>query len=393
MSKITRRYQAGVGNIKNDKAYDPFPKSGLVKKYAPFIRSEVRDYCKQYPSVRYEEMLAEAIKIAVEFESKFDPSLGNDFTTPLRWWLRGLHRFAQKEFSSWQIPVSKKQRDANDLEAKRNGVGGDDPRAVIFAGGGNGARITLDFQWLTPVSDLIVIYSRDHDPTTMFPFRLDRHRVVIGTQLRSRDWDHANGVVDRATPDVKVVLEGQNPSSITNGFIRAVMTHAERQQREADREAENQRSGDYAPVFLKPDQQRIDIQFCEGRQPPKLEADYEPIASLDETHTDDEGSKTTLADSIADGSPASGQEIAGWVTKDSAAEDRKDELRDEAETARFLAIIEAMRPSLSQKETTVLNDWLLGDLSIAEVAHKVDMTKGGVSKMAARLEKRLRAKK
>jgi hypothetical protein len=51
---------------------------------------------------------------------------------------------------------------------------------------GVGVAITLDFQWLTPVSDLIVIYSRDHDPTTMFPFRLDRHRVVIGTQLRSR---------------------------------------------------------------------------------------------------------------------------------------------------------------------------------------------------------------
>jgi DNA-directed RNA polymerase specialized sigma subunit len=71
MSKLTRRYQAGVGNIKNDKAYDPFPKSGLVKKYAPFIRSEVRDYCKQYPSVRYEEMLAEAIKIAVEYSRSF----------------------------------------------------------------------------------------------------------------------------------------------------------------------------------------------------------------------------------------------------------------------------------------------------------------------------------
>jgi hypothetical protein len=41
MSKITRRYQAGVGNIKNDKAYDPFPKSGLVKKYAPFIRARL----------------------------------------------------------------------------------------------------------------------------------------------------------------------------------------------------------------------------------------------------------------------------------------------------------------------------------------------------------------
>jgi hypothetical protein len=306
MSKITRRYQAGVGNIKNDKAYDPFPKSGLVKKYAPFIRSEVRDYCKQYPYVRYEEMLAEAIKIAVEVESRFDPNLGNDFSTPLRWWLMGLHRFAQKDFSSWQMPVPKVRRDANELETRRNGIGGDDPRAVIFAGGGNGSRITLDFEWLTPRSDLIVIFSRDHDPTAPFQCPLDRHRVVIGTQLRNSEWDHANGVVDRATPDVKVVLEGQKPSSITHGYIKAAITHAERQQREADQEAENQRNGDYAPVFLKPNHQSIDVAFYEGRKPPKLEPDYEPVASLDETHTDDEASKSTLADTIADGSPASG---------------------------------------------------------------------------------------
>lgn len=225
---IRKRYLAGVGNIKDKKTYDPFPKGGLVRKYAPFIRSEVRDYCKRYPNVRNEEMLAEAIRIAVKFEPNYDPNLGNDFSTPLRHHLKELHRFAQKEFSSWQIPVSKKQRDANGLERKRNGIGGDDPRAVIFAGGGNGARITLDFQWLAPRADLIVIYSRDHDPTTMFPFCLGRHRVVIGTQLRNSDWDHANGVVDRATPDMKVVLEDRKPSPITAGFVRAVMANSER---------------------------------------------------------------------------------------------------------------------------------------------------------------------
>jgi hypothetical protein len=269
MSKLRKRYLAGVGNIKDEGVYDPFPKTGLVRKYAPFIRKEVRDYCKMYTYVRPEEMLAEAIRIAVEVESRFDPNLGNDFSTPLRHHLKGLHRFAQKEFSSWQIPVSKARRDANELEGKRNGIGGDDPRAIIFAGGGNGARVTLDFQWLALTSDLIVIYSRDHDPTTMFPFRLNRHRVVIGTQLRSRDWDHANGVVDRATPYVKVVLDGRKPSPITEGYIRAVMVHSERLQREADQEAENQRYGDYAPVFLKPGQQQIDIGFYEGRQPPE----------------------------------------------------------------------------------------------------------------------------
>jgi hypothetical protein len=336
--------------------YDPFPKAGLVRKYAPFIRKEAAEYCKMYSYVRPEEMLAEAIKIAVEFEPNFDPSLANDFSTPLRHHLKGLHRFAQKQFRSWQMPVSKAQRDANELERKRNGIGGDDPRAVNFSGGGNGARFTLDFQWLTP----------------------DRHRVVLGTQLRNSDWDHANGVAGQATPNVKAVLEGRGPSPITAGYLRAVLSHDIRRQCEADREAENQRNGDYAPVFLKPDYQSIDVRFYKGRQPPKLSPDHTPVASLDETRTDDEGSKTTLADAVADTAPAEN------------AEAREDEARIEADNIRYLTAIETMRPSLSDKEATVLDSWLLGNLTIAQVADKVSMTKGGVSKMAARLEKKLR---
>jgi hypothetical protein len=74
--------------------------------------------------------------------------------------------------------------------------------------------------------------------------------------------------VDRATPDVKAVLEDRKPSPITNGYIRAVITHSERQQREANQEAENQRNGNYAPVFSQADEQKIDIGFYEARKPP-----------------------------------------------------------------------------------------------------------------------------
>lgn len=372
MSKLKRAYQAGVGNIKAKKAYSPFPRTGLVKKYEPFIRNEVRDYCKQYPSVRYEEMLAEAVKIAVKFEPKFDPNLGNDFSTPLRWHLKELHRFAQKEFSSWQIPVSTAERAANDLEAKRNGIGGDDPRQVNFSGGGNGARLTLDLQSITgPLIDVTASYSLEH-----------RHRVVVGTQLRNSDWDYANGVMDRATPDVKVVLEGRKPSPITSAYIAALLAHSEQRQRETDQEAENQRNGDWAPVFLTPNQLRLDVGFYVGRQPPKLDPDYQPIASLNETVTNDDGDLVgNLGDTIADTAPAE------------AADDRAEELRDAAETERLQAIVDAERPHLSPKETIVLNEWMLGSLTIGEVADKVGMTPGGASKMAARLEKRLRTKK
>ena len=33
----------GGGNIQDDPAYDPFPKSGLVKQYEQFIRDEADD--------------------------------------------------------------------------------------------------------------------------------------------------------------------------------------------------------------------------------------------------------------------------------------------------------------------------------------------------------------
>src|SRR5262249_28022655 len=179
-----------------------------------------------------------------------------------------------------------------------------------------------------------------------------RHRAVIGTQLRTSDWDHANGVVDRAGPDVKAVLEGRKPSPITAGYVMGVMAHNECRQREADQEAENQRTGDYAPVFLKPNLQPVDIGFYEGRKPPKLERDYMPIASLSESCAVDDDSKATLVDIIADGSAARSEERAAV----------------EVQLCGLEAAIDALKPDLSQKELVVLDDWLLGSKSITEIA-------------------------
>src|SRR5262249_13841168 len=43
-----KRKSKGPGNIKAETAYDPFPKSGLVKQYGPFIRKHVRKFCEGY---------------------------------------------------------------------------------------------------------------------------------------------------------------------------------------------------------------------------------------------------------------------------------------------------------------------------------------------------------
>src|SRR5262249_9032133 len=159
------------GNIKDEPEYDPFPPTGLVKQFEPKIRKEVREYHKQYPRLRYEELLIEAVKIAVNCEKRFDPKLGNSFWTLLVWHLKALHRFAEHEFNAWQLPPSKAQL----IEERRNGIGGEDPRPANFSGGGNGARVTFDYQWAT-------------SPIT-------RHRIVLGTQLRGNDWGYATGVV------------------------------------------------------------------------------------------------------------------------------------------------------------------------------------------------------
>ena len=62
-----------MANIQDPGDYDPFPKSGLVNQYEPFIRSEVSTFCKRYPNVRRQDLLVEAIRLASRAEQLFKP--------------------------------------------------------------------------------------------------------------------------------------------------------------------------------------------------------------------------------------------------------------------------------------------------------------------------------
>ena len=97
MSHRKRKSKDRPGNIKAETAYDPFPKSGLVKQYEPFIRKHVGEFCKRYPGLQRDGVLLEAIRIACNTEKRFKPELGHDFSTPLRHALKGLNRYAKKE--------------------------------------------------------------------------------------------------------------------------------------------------------------------------------------------------------------------------------------------------------------------------------------------------------
>lgn len=47
MSRRKRKKSKSAGNIRAEATYDPFPKSGLVKQYEPFIRREVGEFLNQ----------------------------------------------------------------------------------------------------------------------------------------------------------------------------------------------------------------------------------------------------------------------------------------------------------------------------------------------------------
>lgn len=158
-----------------------FLKPGLVKQYAPFIRREVAEFCKKYPRLNREHILFEAVRLALDAENKFGPELGYDFSTLLRHYLKGLHRFAEKEDAFSNIPISAilsdADRAAEQLREEQEAAEAKTPEGD-FLPGANGARVTFDFQSMEPNS------------------AEKRKRTVIRAQLASVDPDHVRQVWD-----------------------------------------------------------------------------------------------------------------------------------------------------------------------------------------------------
>jgi hypothetical protein len=75
---------------------DLYSKPGLVRDYAPFIYKQVRKPSKLYLWLSYSEILAEATRLARIAERRFDRKCGHDFSTFLRWHLKGLSRWAKQ---------------------------------------------------------------------------------------------------------------------------------------------------------------------------------------------------------------------------------------------------------------------------------------------------------
>jgi hypothetical protein len=335
------------GNIAPETSYDPFPRAGLVKKYEPYIRNVVAEFCERYPRVPRDDLLCEAVRLACQAEKRFKPGLGNDFSTFLGGlkgrpgYLKGLHRFAKQQ--SWECVWSTPQ-DSNPAEEEDKLPAGD------FYDGPNGARITLDLNGV-------------------------KNRATLRVQLGSVLADRILALWDRASPDIGYLAQHEADPMVRIARIRAALDHHERRQDESEQEAENRSRGDFGSVFLEARARSgsVSLQLNKRRKPPNLNPDRIPMASLDDAYTHDEDWVGKLSDTIADGATPPSVDRA------------------------IIAAFEAERPFLNRREAPVA-DWLIGWLtgidsrSLVQFADDQKISKGYASKLRDRVAAKVAAR-
>ncbi len=343
-----------MGNIKGDPAYDPFPKSGLVKQYEPFIRNYVHDFCKRYPGLNRQRVLFRAVEIALAAEKAFKPALGHSFATYAGHRLKELHRLHDEDETANSSPIHYAD---GELERDRAEERGDEVE-LDFSGGNNGARLTFDHQWylFTLLSD--VVNWINEQPTLK-----SRHRVAAGVQLRGSD--NAPAVHQRISADLPEVIRQQPVGATLRGWIRALFDHLICRQREADDEAQKRLAGDYSPTFLEAVRNAVDIRFPGARRPPKYLPKRTPHASLD-APIDDNGEGGNDA-------PQSLHDIVGG-----GPGNRLDDLHDKAQ---------ALLPRLKGNERLVFEALLIGDPTTTQrdLAKALGLTEGTISKTLRRI--------
>jgi hypothetical protein len=226
-----------MGNIKAEPAYDPFPKSGLVKQYERFIRKRVSKFCEEFPWVSYDNALIEAVRLADQAAKRFNPDLGYDFSTFLLPYLKKLYAM-QEEENGWSH--NKPTDWHQDQEASP---------APVFPTGANGTRIALD-RW---------------------KFGYDKHKgdkrkgVVIAMTLHDNTEDHSVGFFHRVSAALTVLRDDDGPGA--DGRLRAAIDHLDRVQREQEAEAEDRRSGIFTPTILEARRTPLHLQRYEAKTP------------------------------------------------------------------------------------------------------------------------------
>jgi hypothetical protein len=351
-------------------AYDPFPKTGLVKQHERFIRDEVDRFCRAYPRLRHQDVLFRAVELAIAAERTFKPELGANFKTHVTHRLKELHRLHDKQEQAEGVLIYRTDEDLAHEKAEEEGEPTD---PIDFAGGGNGVRLVFDLQWWEALlSDLI---SRVLHPTTE-----RRHRLKLGLQLRKSD--NAIEAHNRLSADLPQVVKQQPPDSELMGWIRAVIDHDIRRQREADAEAQKRLNGDHSPTFLEAIRNAVDLKFYKGRRPPRFLPKWMPMARLDDMWSHHPNSDT---------------EVEINPHEVTAAPDTSSTYEKELQAA--MEAVKAVRPTLTNtNEIAVLNALeavLEGRTGggLDRIAKDLGMLKGTVSKVARRLAGKFRVRK
>jgi hypothetical protein len=150
----------------------------------------VSKFCEEFPWIRFDDALIEAVRLADQAAKRFNPDLGYDFSTFLLPHLKKLYAMQEGE-KGWghAKPTDWHQ----DQEASP---------APIYPTGANGTRVALD-RW------------KLGDDT--------RKGVVIAMTLRENTEGHSVGFVERVSAALTVLRDDAGPGA--DGRLRATIDH------------------------------------------------------------------------------------------------------------------------------------------------------------------------
>jgi hypothetical protein len=178
-------------NIARAAEIDPWPRYGLVAKYKPFILSRIKPFLENNRHLNRNEVITDAIRITWEASQKFKQELGYDFPTYLR------HLLPNRLYDLYGIEKSKGDEEEPDILKTE---------PLQFRDGGNGARLVLDTGVLS-----------------------------VGVRVTGNDLDNLIGTLERLRDNTAVIPRGHKDAQ---AYLRAIVDHTERREREAQAEAE-----------------------------------------------------------------------------------------------------------------------------------------------------------
>ena len=176
-------------NIASGTEIDPWPRYGLVAKYKPFILNRIRPFLENNRHLNRNEVITDAIRITWEASQKFKQELGYDFSTYLR------HLLPNRLYDLYGIEKSKKDEEEPDILKT-------EPLQLLS--GGNGA--------------------------------LDTGVLSVGVRVTGNDLDYLLRTLERLRDNTAVIPRDHEDAQ---AYLRAIVDHTERQEREAQAEAED----------------------------------------------------------------------------------------------------------------------------------------------------------